>query len=53
MTKDDITLRNAKNKLSTKFDKKDMGLVKWLLGVNADERPDGVFMSQTSYVWIR
>lgn len=50
MTRKTNTLMKAKEKLNKRFHMKDMGSVKWFLGIIIDERQDGMYMTQTSYV---
>lgn len=50
MTNDDNTLRNARIDLSRRFDMKDMVLVRWILGIRIEDRPEAVHMYQDAKV---
>ena len=50
MTRSTETLKKAKEALNNIFDMKDMGPIRWFLGIRIDRRAEGIYLTQTSYV---
>jgi Reverse transcriptase (RNA-dependent DNA polymerase) len=43
-------IRNIKRKLNERFDIKDLGILKYFLGIEIVYSPRGIFISQRKYV---
>lgn len=49
-SKDHNTLLKAKKEFSSRFNMKDLGAVRWVLGIKISERPEGNYMMHTAYI---